>query len=133
MNLQIRPIGPDDTAAARSLLLENGLLIDGIDYSAWTPPTLVALKEGQVVGLVQALAGLPYAVITELAVARQFHGKGYGVKLMEHLETVLRLLGCQGWLAFERHDRYDMQEMIERWGGQRTGEGVGYLRRFTYV
>jgi len=127
--MTIRPAQATDTDAIQAILTENGLGHDGVDYTVWTHPCLVAVREGRVVGFIQALAGRPYSMISELCVARAWHRKGVAPKLLEHMETLLRAMGATCWLTFERKDDPLMQEYVERWGGERLGDGVAYLRR----
>jgi len=125
----IRPARSGDEGALQALLRAHGLGHDGLDYTVWSHPCLVAVRNGEIVGMIQALAGRPYAVIIEFCVARAWQRKSVAVRLLEHLETVLRGMGCQCWMTWERKDDPVMQAYCERWGAERTGEGIGYLRR----
>lgn len=127
--MTIRPAREEDTGALQALLKENSLGHDGLDYTVWTHPCLVAVRDGEVVGFIQALAGRPYSMITEFCVARMWQRKGVAPKLLEHMETLLQMMGAQCWLTFERKDDPLMQEYVERWGGERLGDGVAFLRR----
>ena len=125
--MKIRPAFPDDAARLRDLLEENALTVDGLDYGLFTPPTLVGLVDGEIVGFVQAHLGAPYAVITELAIARAHHRKGYAVKLLEHMETVLRVSGVSAWVAYTG-EKNPVAEQLERYGARSTGSGTAHVR-----
>lgn len=125
----IRPARPDDAPAIRALLAENGLLADGLQYDAWSPITLVyERRDGEIAGMVQAIPARPYAIIVDVAVARAHHRKGYGVRLMEHVETVLREYGATAWVGFSR-EKDDMAARVAEGAGARcTGDGVGWVK-----
>ena len=123
----IRPARPEDADAIWGLLAENGMLVDGLDYSDFTHPTLVYVREGEVVGMIQALAGKPHAVITHAAVARAYHHRGYGIRLLASLELVLRTMGVTAWYACTPFDQ--TVKILERYGAQSTGQGIGFVRR----
>lgn len=123
----IRPARYEDLDAIRGLLAENGMLADGLDYTDFTQPTLVYVRDGEVVGVAQALPGRPYAVLTELAVRRDLQHRGIGVRLLDALEVVLRTLGVTAWMACTPSDQ--VVKMLERYGARSTGQGTGFLRR----
>ena len=127
----IRPMRPEDVEAVVAILQENKQMVDGVDYTRWSHPTLVAVHEGRVVGILQALLGMPYAVMTEFSIAREFQGKQAGVRLLEHMETALRLAGVSAYAAYVSDTNDHAAELFERWGGSPTGTGRGYIRRFT--
>ena len=127
----IRPMRPEDVEAVVAILQENKQMVDGVDYTQWSHPTLVAVHDGQVVGIIQALLGTPYAVMPEFSVARAFHGKQYGVRLLEHMETALRLAGIAAYAAYVSDTNDHAADLFERWGGTPTGHGRGYIRRLT--
>ena len=126
----IRPMRPEDVEAVVAILQENKQMVDGVDYTQWSHPTLVAVHDGRVVGIIQALLGTPYAVMTEFSVARDCQGKQYGVRLLEHMETALRLAGISAYGAYVSKTNDHAAELFERWGGVPTGQGRGYIRRF---
>ena len=126
----IRPIRQEDTETVQAILQENKQMLDGVDYTQWTHPTLVAVKDGEVVGVIQALLGLPYAVVTELSIARHVHSQGYGTRLIQHLETALRLAGVTAYVAYVADLNESAIEQFERYGAISTGHGQGFVRRF---
>lgn len=126
---EVRPAVLDDLPAVHRLLDEAGLIVDGADYSNFSHVTLVAVRAGEVVGMVQALPGKPYAVLTEMAVAREHRGKGYGTRLLQHLDCMLRAYSCTAWVACVDEANTHTLELLDRYA-ERRGRGVGYLRRF---
>jgi ribosomal protein S18 acetylase RimI-like enzyme len=125
----IRPARPGDEAALHRLLVENGLGHDGLDYTVWTHPCLVAVKDGEVVGMIQAALSAPVSIVTELAVARSSHRRGIGVRLAQHLETILRSQGVTAYVAHVAPENKEMQDQLERFGLVRVGEAQVFLRR----
>ena len=125
--MKIRPARPEDLPALRGLLQENGLAIDGLTYDDFTGLVLVVERNGDVAGFVQTLLGQPYAVICEMAIDRRFHHLGYGVKLLDALELILRHHGIQAWATFTSHE--DVMKMLEKYGASSTGQGLMYVRR----
>ena len=125
----IRPIRQEDVEAVIAILRENQQFADGLDYTQWTHPTLVAIAKERVVGLVQAHLGFPYAIVTELSIARAHQNQGYGVRLMEHLETILRMSGVTAYVAHVATGNLAMAELAERWIGAPIGTGQAFLRR----
>ena len=126
--MKIRPARPEDAPTLKALLQENGQAVDGITYDVFSPPVLVAEEAGEVVGFIQALVGEPYTVITDLVVARSLANRGIGVRLGQHMETVLRVLGCRVWVAYAGEKHEGMREQLERYGARPTGHGVGFVR-----
>ena len=88
--MTIRPAGPADSMAIFRLLDENKMTLDGVRYGDFSPLCLVAERQGQVVGALQVLLGKPYASLMFLAVAKEHQAKGYGAKLFDACELVLR-------------------------------------------
>lgn len=126
--MKIRPAMPDDAPRLRELLEENALTVDGLDYSVFTPPTLVGVIDGEVVGFTQAHIGAPYAIVTEMVIARAHQGKGYGVKLLEHLETVLRFSGVTAWMAYTGDKQDAVMKKLDQFGARCTGHGSAWVR-----
>jgi ribosomal protein S18 acetylase RimI-like enzyme len=124
----IRLALPSDWPMLRGLLQENGLAVDGLEYAAFTPPCLVMVRDGEVVAFIQALVGQPYAVVTELAVARQHQRKGYGIRLLQHMETLLRASGCSAWMAFTGEKNERVNEQLEHYGARCTGNGTVWVK-----
>ena len=123
----IRPVKPDDFPRLKALMHECGLALEGIDYDRWGPVTLVYERQGTVVAFVQALLGAPYAVITEMAVDPHFQSKGYGARLLSHLETVLREYGVTAWVTFTG-SKTDASEMLDRIAVQVRGTGHAFVK-----
>ena len=113
------------------ILRENEQMLDGVDYGAWSHPTLVAVKDGQVEGFIQAHLGAPYAVVTELCVSRAHARKGYGVRLADAMELMLRAAGVQTYVTYASDRNLGMRDMLGRYGFDETGLGVGFVRRLT--
>ena len=124
----MRPALVADWPILRALLEENALTVDGVAYEGFTPPCLVAVKAGEIVGFIQAHAGAPYAVITELAVARAHQRQGIGVRLLQHMETLLRSAGVTAWMAYtgEKNDRVVAQ--LDGYGARCTGAGTAWVK-----
>lgn len=127
--IAIRPALPDDAPRMLEILQENKQTLDGVDYTSWTPYTLVVVREGIVEGLIQAYFGTPYAVVTELAISRAHHGKGYGIKLANAMEVLLRTTGVTSYVTYAATEHGEMRDMLTRYGFQETGHGTGYVRR----
>lgn len=127
--IAIRPALPGDAERMLEILQENKQTLDGVDYGSWTSYTLVLLREGAVEGLIQALPGAPYAVVTELAISREHHGKGYGIKLANAMELLLRTTGVTSYVTYAATKHGEMRDMLTRYGFQETGHGTGYVRR----
>lgn len=123
----IRPARFEDLDAIKGLLAENGMLADGLDYSDFTQPTLVYVRDGAVLGMIQALAGKPHAVITHAAVSRAHHHRGIGIRLLEAVELVLRTMGVTAWYACTSSD--DVVKILDGYGAEPTGQGTSFLRR----
>lgn len=123
----IRLALPADWPRLREILEENALTVDGLAYEAFSPPCLVYVRDGEIVGFIQALCGSPYAVITEAAVARAHQRKGYGIRLLEHMETVLRVSGVSAWVTFTG-EKNPTAAMLEQYGARGTGYGTGWVK-----
>ena len=124
----IRLALPADWPMLRALLEENALTVDGLVYGAFTQPCLVAVRDGEVVGMIQAIVGHPYAVITEMAVARAHQRKSYGYRLMEHMETLLRAAGCTAWVTYVGEKRTPVTEQLDGYGARCTGAGTAWVK-----
>ena len=131
MSLTIRPATVQDIDMIRDILADNGQLHEQLSYVEWTGPTLVAVRDGEVVGVIQALLGQPYAVVTEVAVTPMHHRKGYAVKLMQAMELLMRVAGVTAYVLFagEKNERVRAQAL--KWGCEKTGNGAGFLRRLS--
>lgn len=124
----IRLATPADWPALKALLLDTGLAVDGMAYEAFSQPCLVYVRDGEVVAFVQAHVGHPYAVITEVAVARDHQRKGYAIRLTEHMETLLRAAGCTAWVTFAGDKRAAVAAQIEGVGGRCLGAGTAWVK-----
>lgn len=91
--VEIRPATDDDLPTVRALLVESGLAFEDVDYSAYTPPLLVAVRDGEIVAYMHAAFSRPYAVVTECVVKREFQGRGYGIRLLQAMELLMRMSG----------------------------------------
>lgn len=109
--------------------LSTPIAAGGMFYTKWSSPLLVLELDGVVQGYCHALAGDPYAVITELVVAPEVHGKGHGAKLLEAMELTLRLAGCKAWVGFMAHDHPVLEGLSRR--ATVTGKGVGFVKELT--
>lgn len=125
--MKIRPACPADLPMLRAILAENAGMLDGVDYSHFSPPCLVGEIDGAVVGFIQATLGQPYAIITELSIAREHHRKGYGMRLLEHMETVLRCAGVTAWTTYTGEKNDHVIKIAERLG-RCTGRGYAFVR-----
>ena len=126
----IRPAVVPDVPALQALLRENGLGHDGLDTTVWSHPTLVAVQDGEVVGMIQAALSSPVSIVTELAVARAHQRRGVGVRLAQHLETLLRAVGAKAYVAHVAPDNTLMHTQLSRFGLSYVGDAQVYLRRF---
>lgn len=125
--MKIRPATMADLGAIQGLLIENSLVLEGVSYADFSGLVLVAEDDGEVIGFLQALLGKPVAVVTELAIARTHQGHGYGVKLIEALELLLRYHGLAAWACYTNRD--DVMKQLDRYGAQSTGQGMMYVKR----
>lgn len=124
----IRPAREVDFPRLKQLVHDCGLAVEGIAYDHWGPVTLVYERQGEIVGFAQALLGMPYAVITELAIDPRFQRRGYAVRLCEHLETVMRQYGVTAWVTFTG-EKSDAANALERWGARRVhGTGSAFTK-----
>ena len=126
----IRPAKPDDFPRLKELIHDCGLALEGVNYDRWGPVTLVYERKGEVIGLIQALLGMPYAVITEAAIDPRFRHQGVSLRLLSHLETVLREYGVAAWVAFAG-EKSDAAEILDRLSTQIRGTGHGFVKRLT--
>ena len=124
----IRPARPDDVPQIMALMHYNGLAVEEVTYATFTPPCLVDDRNGVLAGFIQAHLGHPYAIVTEIAVAPSMQNKGVAVRLIEHLETVLRCAGMTAWMAYSGNKRESFHEQLERYGARCTGEGRAFVR-----
>ena len=126
----IRPAIQADVPHLQALLQENRLGHDGLDNTHWSHPCLVAVQDGEVVGMIQAALSEPVSIVTELAVARAHQRRGIGVRLAQHLETLLRASGAKAYVAHVAPENKGMQDQLERFGLVRVGDAQVFLRRF---
>lgn len=123
----IRLALPSDWPRLREILEENALTIDGVAYDSFSPPCLVYVRDGEVVGFMQAHLGSPYAVITEGALARAHQNKGYGYRLLQHMETLLRASGVLAWVTYTG-EKNPTAGLLERYGARGTGYGTAWVK-----
>lgn len=129
--MMIRPARVDDLPAIHDLLVTNNLLVDGVDYSDFSPPVLVAVRGQQTIGMVHALIGKPYAIISELAILPEHQNKGYAIKLLRAMELLLRSMGITALAAFVGGHRVRVISQLGRDGWSETGTGVMFVRSLT--
>lgn len=125
--MTVRPLRPDDLDAVRALMAENAMLLDGVAYDDFTG-VLVAEIEGNVVGMIQALVGKPYAVVTEIAVDRKYQEVGVGVALIQSMELLLRCSGVAAWVAITGETNETINAKLDAYGARCTGRGVAWLK-----
>lgn len=129
MAIQIRPATETDEPGMIALLYECGLMREGLDYGGgWTHPTLVAVDGARVVGLIQALMGHPYAVITECAVHPEYRGKT-GRALYAALEQCLRAADVKAWGCCTTQDNPFEPWIRKMTGGEPGVPSYTYLKR----
>src|SRR3990167_3611938 len=129
--MTIRPATIQDLPAVHALLAANDLLVDGVDYSDFSPPLLVAVKDGVIVGMIHAVIGKPYAIVTELAIAPAEHRKGYGVTLLRAMELLVRSMGITACAAYVGGGRISVIQQISREGWTAPGVGQMFVRSLT--
>jgi len=123
----IRPANDYDLNRVQEL--SQPIALPGMFYTKWSAPLLVLEIEGVVQGYCHALVGDPYAVITELVIAPELHGKGWGAQLLDAMELTLRLAGCKAWAGFMSHDHPVLAGLGRR--TTVTGPGVGVMKELT--
>lgn len=128
--MRIRPAMKTDVPALQALMRENRLGHDGLDDTEWSHPCLVAVKDEEVVGFIQAALSQPVSIVTELSVARAHQRQGVGVYLAQHLETLLRASGAKAYVAHVAPDNDRMHNQLRRFGLSYVGDAQVYLRRF---
>lgn len=124
----IRPARPEDFPRLNALIHDGGLAVEGIAYDRWGPVTLVYERQGEVIGVIQALLGMPYAVITEVAVDPRYQRQGVAIRLLQHLETVLREYGVTTWVAFAGI-KSEATDLLDRLAVQIQGTGHAFVKR----
>jgi N-acetylglutamate synthase-like GNAT family acetyltransferase len=127
VKLLVRPAEPDDLEAVRRLVGRASLIPDGVLLN-FTPPLLVMERDGEVVGAIQALLGKPVAVITFAVVAAEHRRKGYGIRLLQAMELLLRDYGLTSWVAFTGSADLDTAKMLIGLGAKATGNGEGWVK-----
>ena len=91
----VRPAQSKDIPAIVEIVERCGLGVEGLDYSEWSGVLLVAVRQSEVVGFINALPAKPYAVITEMGVLPE-HQKGRAARmLIDGMDLLLRHLGCR--------------------------------------
>ena len=124
----IRPARSADFPRLDALIHDCGLAVDGISYDRWGPVTLVYERLGEILGVGQALIGMPYAVITEMAIDPRVQRQGHAIRLLAHLETVLREYGVPAWVAFAG-DKSEAAGLLDRLGVPIQGTGRAFMKR----
>ena len=126
----IRPARPSDFPRLDALIRDCGLAVDGVAYDRWGPITLVCERRGEVIGVGQALIGMPYAVITEMAIDPRYQRQGHAIRLLAHLETLLRDYGVSAWVAFAG-DKSEAAGLLDRLSVQIQGTGRAFVKVLT--
>ena len=124
----IRSARPADFPRLDALIHDCGLAVDGLSYDRWGPVTLVYERLGEILGVGQALIGMPYAVITEMAIDPRCQRQGHAIRLLAHLETVLREYGVVAWVAFAG-DKSEAAGLLGRLGVPIQGTGRAFMKR----
>ncbi len=124
----VRPARQEDIPAIVEIIERCGLGVEGLDYTQWSGITLVAVRQEQIVGFVNALPGAPYGIIREIGVLPE-HQKGRAcAKLMESVELMLRSVGCRAWAGYVGDTR-GLDDLMKTWGAESTGSGSMWIRR----
>jgi N-acetylglutamate synthase-like GNAT family acetyltransferase len=119
--LVIRHAIPEDITGLRHVLTTCGLAGDRDLCIITGGVVLVAERDGQVVGMVQCLLGLPCAYIAYLAVLPEARANGRtAFRLITELEMILRSLGIPTWLANIATDDPTWASTVTRWGATPT-------------
>lgn len=122
----VRPAKAGDEPKIRVMLERTGLALGGMDYETWTGVLLVAERQGEVIGMISALPGKPYAIVTHIAVLPE-HQKGRAAyKLVESMELILRSMGCPVWVSYVWEKNMACRSPLEGWGAVTNGN-VGFL------
>ena len=124
----VRPARASDLEAIQKIMAECDLLAEGVAYDDFSGPILVAERQGQVIGFIQAHVGKPYAVVTEYGVLPEFQKGSAAYRLVEGMELILRQMGVRAWAAFVNQSRNGFHDMMERWGAKKTAGGTAYMR-----
>jgi hypothetical protein len=130
MPLTIRPALPGDIAEMRYVLAGCGLAAD-VDTSIIAGGVvLVAVHDGQVIGLIQCLIGRPCSYITYLAVlpGSRFNGRTM-LALVQEMERHLRAIGATHWLADIADDDPAWQGAVTRWGAVKAARSSRLYRK----
>lgn len=127
----VRPAVVGDLPAIRKILTECDLVADQ-NLENFTGITLVAVRDGEVVGFAQALPGRPLAYWSMLAVLPAYRHTMAGAKLSEGIELLLRAAGSVEWAAFAHADNEKWIETLEAWGAEKHSR-LGYLMRKSLV
>ena len=116
--IDIRPARADDIVPIVALMRAEGMCLQDLNYEYLSPPVLVAVTDGRIVGVISALLGQPVAYMATLVVDSSAHlGRGRIGELLIHcMETWLRALGCTAWAAFFV-DGGDLQHLLPHWPG----------------
>ena len=125
----VRPAQSKDIPAIIEIVERCGLGVEGLDYSEWSGVLLVAVRQSEVVGFINALPAKPYAVITEMGVLPE-HQKGRAARmLIDGMDLLLRHLGCRAWAGYVG-DKRDMSEMLTKRGAECVASGGStWIRR----
>lgn len=90
----IRTAREDEGAIIERILTNNGNCPGGVNWAVVGKEWLVAERNGEVIGCVQALPGKPLGHIGFIGIVPKYQNRGYGVLLWRMAETLLKAQGC---------------------------------------
>ena len=122
----IRPATPADFPSIRGLLDVNKMLRPGVRYTEFSPLCLVYERHGLIVGALQVLMGKPYSSVEFLAVAPQHVAKGYGTRLFDAAELVLRAYDIPAMVMGT--ENAEVADMLVRRGAEVVGRGTALIK-----
>lgn len=128
--VEIRPAVTADLPAVHQLVADNAMAVDGLAYTLWSPPVLVATRQGVVTGMIAAALAHPIPYITDLAIAPAYHRRGDGWRLIQAMELLLRSMGYQAWGAYIGEHR-DLHATVLQYGAVCAGNGKAYVKVLT--
>lgn len=118
--VEIRVATNEEGPIVGKLIYENGLTIEGLNWSDISPYWLVAIVSGEIVGAIQTLPGKPFGRIEILSVKQDLEplvrARVVG-DLLENAVAVIRMFGGQvasGLIPF-RHKYY--KKVLKKRGG----------------
>lgn len=122
----IRPATPLDFPAIRDLLDANKMLQPGVRYTEFSPLCLVYVLHGRVIGVIQVLMGKPYASVEFLAIAPEHQHRGFGARLFDAAELVLRAYDIPAMVMGT--ESQEVTHMLIRRGATAVGLGTALMK-----